>query len=106
MTALNHLNVVKSRTARCNEVELGTSLVLRLHCNVIWSGRSAPLINVEVSPGPHSGDNKSKWKPILAKFEGALVEASSEGKPSALGKHSSRQLLGESRRIPELCFVN
>ncbi len=51
-------------------------------------------------------NNKSKWKPILAKFEGALVEASSEGKPSALGKHSSRQLLGESRRIPELCFVN
>jgi hypothetical protein len=45
--------------------------------------------------GPQQEENLKKWQPILDKYAAALVEVSSEGKGSALDRHTSRgQLLG------------
>jgi hypothetical protein len=47
--------------------------------------------------GPQQEENAEKWRPILEKHAAALVEVSSEGKDSAIDRHTSRgQLLGQS----------
>lgn len=47
--------------------------------------------------GTQHDENVKKWQPVLDKFSIALAEASSEGKPLALERHTGRgQLLGQS----------
>jgi hypothetical protein len=47
--------------------------------------------------GPQHEENIEKWQPVLERFSTALAEVSSEGKPSALDRHTKRgQLLGQS----------
>lgn len=63
----------------------------------IQTSRFPQLPTLVITDSEEFRATKSKWDPILAKFENALAEASSEGKTAALLKHSSRQLLGEIR---------
>jgi hypothetical protein len=46
--------------------------------------------------GQQHEDNIKKWQPVLEKYTAALGEASSEGKLSALDRHTTRgQILGK-----------
>ncbi|KAH7072482.1 carboxyl transferase [Paraphoma chrysanthemicola] len=48
--------------------------------------------------GPQHAENTKKWQPVLERFSAALGEASSEGKKSALTRHTSRgQILARDR---------
>jgi hypothetical protein len=52
--------------------------------------------------GPSRNANIEKWRPILDKHAAALLEVSSEGKPSAIDRHTSRgQLLGQSYSLSD-----
>lgn len=59
---------------------------------------SYPVIESKIRiGGPQHEENTKKWQPVLERFSAALVEVSSEGKPSALDRHTKRgQLLGQS----------
>ncbi|KAF2035281.1 ClpP/crotonase [Setomelanomma holmii] len=48
--------------------------------------------------GQQNEENVAKWRPVLDKYTAALTEASSEGKNTALDRHTSRgQLLARDR---------
>jgi hypothetical protein len=57
-----------------------------------------PVIESKIRIGePQHEENIKKWQPVLDRFSTALAEVSSEGKPSALDRHTKRgQLLGQS----------
>jgi hypothetical protein len=61
-----------------------------------YSQNAYPVVQSALNIGSAQyEENIQKWQTVLEKFCTALAEASSEGKPAALDRHTKRgQLLG------------